>query len=186
MDISKHETLWLQSEGAKMVADLGVKPNNSVIDFGCGQGRYTIPLSQVVGEKGHVYSFERDEEAIAVLKARLPVFSKANCVTICKDDKLDLSTYFADKSIDSIFVFDVLQYIQDWDLLFSSFSRVLKQKGYIHIYPAAIPHPDCVDIELADSKLINFGFEQVNSNRYYMMHNVDMVDDIVFSFCLTE
>ncbi len=184
MEISKHELLWLQSEGAKMIADLGVKSNDSVIDFGCGQGRYTIPLSQIVGEKGHVYSFERDDEAIAILNARLPVFSKANIVSLHKEDILELSTSISDKTIDSIFVFDVLQYIKDWDLLFTSFSRVLKLKGCIHIYPAAIPHPGSVDMELVNSKLIKFEFIQVNSNKYRMMHNVDMVDDIVFSFCL--
>ena len=138
MEISEHETLWLQSEGAKMIADLGVKPDNFVIDFGCGQGRYTIPLSQVVGVNGHVYSFERDEEAIAILKARLPVFSTANIVTLHNEDILELSTPIPDKTIDSILVFDVLQYVQDWDLLFASFFRVIKPKGFICIYPAAI------------------------------------------------
>jgi len=186
MEISKHEMLWLQNEGAKMIADLGVKPDDCVIDFGCGQGRYTIPLSQVVGPNGHVYSFERDEEAIAVLNARLPIFSATNFVTLYKDDILELSTSIPDKTIDSIFVFDVLQYIQDWDLLFLSFSRVLKPKGYIHIYPAAIPHPGSVDIELANSKLIKIGFERVRSSKYRMMHNVDMIDDIVYSLCLTN
>ena len=53
MDISKHETLWLQREGAKMISNLGVKPDDCVVDFGSGHGRYTIPLSQVVGVKGH-------------------------------------------------------------------------------------------------------------------------------------
>jgi len=185
MELSKHELLWLQTEGAKMVGDLGVKPDNMVIDFGCGQGRYTIPLSQVVGKKGHVYSFERDDEAIAVLNYRLPVFSTPNIVTLHREDVLELSTSIPEKTIDSILVFDVLQYIQDWDLLFYEFLRVLKPNGYIHIYPAAIPHPGSIDMKLVNSKLKNIGLKQFNTNKYRMMHNVDMVDDIVYSFCLT-
>ncbi|MBP8850748.1 MAG: hypothetical protein KBG80_09340 [Breznakibacter sp.] len=47
MIISEHEEQWLKTEGAKMVADLGVKLSNKVID--CGRGRYSIPISQVFG-----------------------------------------------------------------------------------------------------------------------------------------
>ena len=51
MIISEHEEQWLKNEGAKMVADLGVKLSNKVIDCGSGRGkgRYSIPISQVVG-----------------------------------------------------------------------------------------------------------------------------------------
>lgn len=184
MDISKHELVWLQNAGAKMIADLGIKPNNSVIDFGSGYGRYTIPLTQVLGKNGHVYSFERDEDANALLCSRLQLFSKTNIVTIIKDDSVELPASIHDKTIDAILVFDVLQYIHDWDLLFASFLRVLRPKGFIHIYPAAIPHPGSVDIELVTSKLKKFGFNHVYSKKYIMMHNIDMVEDVVFSFCL--
>ncbi len=186
MDISKHETLWLQREGAKMISNLGVKPDDCVVDFGSGHGRYTIPLSQVVGVKGHVYSFDSDQEVIEIQRARLPVFSSLGIVTLHNVELFELSKTIADQSVDSIFVFDVLQYVQDWDLLFSSFSRVLKPNGYIHIYPAAIPHPGSVDIELANLKLKKFGFEQLKATKYKMMHNVDMVEDVVYSFCLAN
>lgn len=49
MIISEHEEQWLKTEGAKMVADLGVKLSNKVIDCGRGRGRYSIPISQVFG-----------------------------------------------------------------------------------------------------------------------------------------
>jgi len=182
MNISKHEAIWLQCDGAKMIKSLGIKSNDNVIDFGCGQGRYTIPLSQVVGKKGHIYAVEFDNEAITTLKIRMLDFSPINCITFHKDDIIELSTSILNKRIDSILVFDVLQYIEDWDLLFLSFSRVIKPKGYIYIYPAAIPHPGSVDIELVKSKLIKIGFKLVYSNTYQMMHNIDMVDDIIYSF----
>ncbi|MFA9391499.1 MAG: class I SAM-dependent methyltransferase [Prolixibacteraceae bacterium] len=182
MEISKHETLWLQNDGAKMVIDLGVKQEDKVIDFGCGEGRYTIPISQVVGENGHVYSVEHNEDAIAILLKRLPVFTSPNTVSLLKIDDFKNTNTIADNSIDSIFIFDVLQYIQDWDLLFSFCSRVIKAKGSIFIYPAAIPHPDSVDIKIAISKLTSIGFNHCNTKEYRMMHNVDMVDDTVYSF----
>jgi len=184
MEMSKDETLWLQSEGEKMLMDLGVKQRDYVIDFGCGEGRYTIPLSKIVGKEGCVYAVECDEKAMAILQERLPLFSTTDAIKFLKIDDLEITTTISDKTIDSIFVFDVLQYVQDWDLLFSYFFRVLKPNGIICIYPAAIPHPGDVDIELALSKMEKVGFQYVRSTKFRMMHNVDMVNDIVYSFCL--
>ncbi len=182
MEISKHETLWLQNEGAKMLMDLGVKQGDSVIDFGCGKGLYTIPLSQVVGKKGCVYAIERDEDVIAVLLERLPFFPTAVVVKLLKGDDLEMTNTIAARTIDSIFVFDVLQYIKDWDLLFSYFFRVIKPEGSIFIYPAAIPHPGDININLAISKMEEIGFQYMSFNKFRMMHNVDMVDDTVYIF----
>lgn len=184
MKISKHETLWLQNEGAKMLRDIGVKHGDYVIDFGCGEGRYTIPLSQVVGEEGCVYAIERDENAIAILLERLPFFSNEAVVKQLKGEDLEMMANIAAKTIDFIFVFDVLQYIKDWDLLFSYFLHVIKHKGHICIYPAAIPHPGDININIVISKMEKIGFEYMNSNKYRMMHNVDMVEDTVYIFCL--
>ena len=186
MDISKHETLWLQSEGRKMLMDLGVKHGDYVIDFGCGKGRYTIPLSKIVGKEGCVYAIECNENEMAILQERLPLFSTADIVKLLKINNLEATTTISDKTIDSIFVFDVLQYLhlQDWDSLFSYFFRVLKPSGIICIYPAAVPHPGDIDIDLVISKMEKIGFQYVRSSKFRMMHNVDMVDDIVYSFCL--
>lgn len=184
MNISKHETLWLQSNGAKMLTDLGVKEGDFVIDFGCGEGRYTIPLSQVVGNKGCVHAVERDENAIAILQERLPLFSKVDIVNVLENDDLTFNTSMTDRAIDHVFVFDVLQYIPDWDSLFSFFSQVLSPKGFVYIYPAEVPHPGDVDIQLAISKMENIGFEYVGSKKVNMMHSVDMVDDVIYTFCV--
>ena len=184
MEISKHETVWLESEGAKMLMDLGVKQGYNVIDYGCGEGRYTIPLSQIVGKQGCVYSVERDENAISTVQERLPLFSDPDVVTFLIHDNVETPTILSEKSIDAIFAFDVLQYVQDWDMLFLYFHSVLKPKGIVCIYPAAIPHPGSVDINLATSKMEKTGFQYVKSSKFRMMHNADMVDDVVYSFCL--
>ncbi len=182
MGISKHETVWLDSEGAKMIMNLGVKQGYNVIDYGCGEGRYTIPLSQIVGKYGCVYSVERDEHAISIVQERLPVFSNSDVVKFLKNDNLEALDILSEKSIDAIFAFDVLQYVQDWDMLFRHFYRVLKPAGIVCIYPAAIPHPGDVDMKLAIQKMEIAGFHFVKSAKFRMMHNVDMVDDVVYSF----
>lgn len=184
MEISTHETLWLQRDGAKMLTKLGVKKGHSVIDFGCGEGRYTIPLSQIVDSDGCVYAVERDQNAIAVMQERLSLFSDARRVVLFDTEILDRSSAISHSSIDFALVFDVLQYVDDWDALFVYFSRVLKPGGFICIYPAAIPHPGDVDITLVKAAMEKAGFRYVKSVSFCMMHNVDMVEDVVYLFVL--
>ena len=184
LEISEHESAWLQNVGSIMLTELGIRQGNSVIDFGCGQGRYTIPLSQIVGEEGIVFAFERDNDAIAIVQNRLPLFSHTLNVKFITTDTMEIASIIEEKSIDSIFVFDVLQYINDWYMLFSSFTQVLKSGGLIHFYPATIPHPNDVNMELAIGMLETLGFKLVNARIYTMMHSIDMVDDMVYSFRL--
>lgn len=184
MEISKHETLWLQSEGTKMLMELGVKTGDHVIDFGCGKGRYTIPLSKAVGQKGCIYAVECDKKEMAVLEERLPYFSSGDIIKLLNIKDLQTTDIILNNSIDSILVFDMLQYMppQDWDSLFSYFFHVLKPSGIICIYPAAVPHPGDIDIDLLVSKMEKAGFKYVRSHKFRMMHNIHMVDDVVYSF----
>lgn len=184
MEISKHETAWLESEGAKMLVELGIKSGYHIVDFGCGEGRYTIPLSQIADKKGCVYSVDRDENAISVVQERLPLFSNPDVVKFIKTDNLETSDILSKKSIDAIFTFDVLQHVRDWDTLFLYYYDVLKPKGTVHIYPAAVPHPGEVDMKLVISKMEKIGFQYLKSNKFRMMHSVDIVDDVVYTFSL--
>lgn len=184
MEISKHEIEWLERKAAKMLIDLGIKQGDTVLDYGCGEGRYSIPLSQIVGKEGCVYSLERDENAIAVVQKRLTQFSKPEIVKFLNMNNLETTSILKEKSIDAVLAFDVLQYIQDWELLFSYFYSIIKPKGLVCIYPANVPHPGVVDIKLVTSKMEKIGFKYFKSDIFQMMHNIDMVEDIVYSFIL--
>lgn len=182
MQISIHETQWLEKDGSEMLMKLGVKEGHRVIDFGSGEGRYTIPLSQIVGERGRVYSIERDEKALSIAKERLPLFSNPDLVTFIENDSVHNSNIIKEKSIDAIFAFDVLQYVDDWDELFRYFLSVLKPTGIVCIYPAEIPHPGSMDIKLITTKMEKIGFRYERAHTFRMMHNINMVEDVVYCF----
>lgn len=184
MEISKHETAWLEKEGTKMLVELGIKSGHHIIDFGCGEGRYTVPLSQIVGKEGCVYSVDQDENVISVVQEKLSLFYNPEVVKLLKTNNIETSNILSKKSIDAIFTFDVLQHIQNWDTLFLYYYDVLKPQGRVHIYPAAVPHPGEVDMKLAISKMEKVGFQYLKSNKFRMMHSIDMVDDVVYTFSL--
>ena len=181
MQMSEHEKQWLTDQGAEMIATLGVEEGSSVIDFGCGEGRYAIPLSQVVGENGNVLAIERNSNQVAVLRERITAFGGHGPIRILnsEDDRLQSVD---DGTIDSVFAFDVLQYIKDWEIFFKSVRRVLKPCGSIHVYPAVIPHPGAVDVELVASTMNKIGLQGGGRRRFRMMHNMDMVNDEVYTF----
>jgi len=104
-------------------------------------------------------------------------------VRCIKTDNLESLAILSEMSIDIILAFDVLQYVQDWDKLFLYFQTVLKPTGTVCVYPAAIPHPGSVDIQLLISKMEKVGFQYVKATTFRLMHNVDMVDDVVYTFC---
>ena len=185
MEMSEHEKQWLTDQGAEMIATLGVEEGSSVIDFGCGEGRYVIPLSQVVGENGNVLAVECDSDQVAVLRGRITAFGGQGPIRILNSDDIWLQSV-DDGTIDSVFAFDVLQYIEDWEIFFESVCRVLKPCGSIHVYPAAIPHPGAVDVELLASTMNKIGLQGDGRRWFRMMHNKDIVNDEVYTFSLSD
>ena len=46
---------WMDMEGEIFLRDIGMKGNQSILDFGCGLGNYTILAAVVVRRMGKVY-----------------------------------------------------------------------------------------------------------------------------------
>ncbi len=184
MEISKHVTEWLFTMGANMLMQLGISCGQSIVDFGCGEGRYTIPLSQIVGENGNVYAVERDLNTIAKVQERMRLYTKFDNIHFVQFEMLEEIVSLQKNSIDAILVFDVLQYVENRDLLFRVFRNLLKNNGYVYVYPAAIPHPGDVDMAIIIKQMSEVGFTYVQSKTYTMMHSVDIVNDDIYTFCL--
>jgi len=49
---------WLDKNAYEFLAEVSVNKGQSVLDFGCGSGTYTIPAAKLVGESGRVYALD--------------------------------------------------------------------------------------------------------------------------------
>lgn len=49
---------WVHPYVEKRVKTFGIREGMTVIDYGCGPGRYTIPIAQIVGEQGKVIAVD--------------------------------------------------------------------------------------------------------------------------------
>ncbi len=51
-----------------VLEEAGLKPGHTLLDVGCGEGRFSLPAASVVGEEGKVLAFDTSEERIASLR----------------------------------------------------------------------------------------------------------------------
>jgi len=54
----------LESQALEVLEKIGIRRGQTVLDFGCGYGIYTIPAAKIVGEQGRVYALDKDKEAL--------------------------------------------------------------------------------------------------------------------------
>ena len=122
---------WLEKDGEQFLRKVGLEEGQSVLDFGCGEGHYTIPAAKIVGSKSNVYAFDKDKNALSELEKTAKRFSLKNIELINGDTKVSLE----DKSVDVVLCYDVVHYMKNRTLIYDEVRRVLKTEGSFFLYP---------------------------------------------------
>lgn len=73
-----------------------VNDGETVVDATCGNGNDTLFLSELVGNKGHVYAFDIQKQAIQTTRHLLEQHSKKN-VTLIYDSHAHIDQYIANE-----------------------------------------------------------------------------------------
>jgi len=80
-------------------------------------------------------------------------------------------------TIDAVLVFDVLQHVDDWELLFENIQRVLKPGGRLLLNPSKLSHPEKVDLEELENILNKLQFRIYVRRTYRLMHYKHFTED---------
>jgi ubiquinone/menaquinone biosynthesis C-methylase UbiE len=128
--------LWLDGNASEALSEIGVGEGQSVLDFGCGSGTYSIPAAKLVGNNGRVYSLDVSQSALKKLSSRAESEGLDNIVTLLSAGKPEIP--IDDKSLNHVLLIDVLQEIPDKEKLFEEIHRVLKPEGLVIVYPMHI------------------------------------------------
>ena len=133
---------FLEINGPCLLKKIGIREDQTVIDFGSGKGDYTLTLARVVGEKGKVYAIDKDKEVLDKLMGRAREEGLENIETKLVSGETEIPTKIPlpDESIDAAWFSDVLHdgyFKQDEQKaeLLRDVRRVLEEDGFIVVHP---------------------------------------------------
>lgn len=111
---------------ARVLTTLGLKRGDTVFEPGCGPGFFTVGAVQVVGDKGHVYSYDINPYAIQYLQKKLVRNDLQNVTT---EERNAADTNLPGESVDFAFITGIPRAIGGFDKLMNEISRILKPGG---------------------------------------------------------
>ena len=143
----------LESRVIEVLARIGIRRGQTVLDFGCGSGTYTIPAAKIVGEQGRVYALDRDKEALDAL------MQKAESACLTNIEKMEtsgeLEIELTDESVDVVLLFDVFHsyYFPQADnrrRLLSEIYRIMKPTAFVSVWPKHMESETGDEVEKAN------------------------------------
>jgi len=153
---TQRDDIDLPEIASKVIESIGVKPGQTVLDFGCGSGTYTIPLAHVVGNQGEVYALDKDRYVLDGLMQRADSVGLANIRRL--DTPGGTQIKLKNRSVDVVLLFDVFHHyyfssVAERQDLLGEISRVLKPVGIFSVYPKHMETEARTEIESAGFSL---------------------------------
>ena len=102
--------------------EIGIKPGDQVLDYGCGPGSFSIEAARLVGEAGKVFSVDIHDSAIAGVRDRASLEKLSNIVPVQADSPEGLET----ESFDVVILYDIFHDFSTSDAMLHEFHRVMK------------------------------------------------------------
>jgi len=114
---------------SKQLQKSGVREGQTVLDFGCGSGNFTIAAARIVGEKGKVYTQDIHPLAIEAVKKKVAKEKLSNVTTILSD----MDTGLPDQSVDVVLLYRTFYLVKDKQGLLDELHRVIKPGGILSV-----------------------------------------------------
>ena len=171
---------WIDNGGEKFLEDIGIKRDQSILDFGCGVGNYTIPAATVAGERGKVYAVDKNKESLDEMMQRAEKEGLKNIKRI--DVSEEIKVTLQNESVDVVLLYDIIHLVNNRKELLTEIYRVSKPKALISVYPKH--HREHMNMELDDVKYevesAGFSFER----EFYkiLMHDDCLEKDYILNF----
>lgn len=125
---------WFADNAIILLKKIGLRAGQTILDFGCGPGIFTLPAAEIAGENGMVIALDVRPQPLERVREKAINAGLNNIRTILLESP-DLSTGLTAGSTDAILVFDMLHSVADRQGLFLELHRVLKKNGLLSIFP---------------------------------------------------
>ena len=126
-----HETLYsLFRDPTQVLEDAGLKPDQKVLEVGCGPGFFTVPAARTVGEQGSVTALDISPLAVRRVEQKIGQAGVDNARAILADAA---QTDLPSQSFDLIFVFGFAHSVGDLENILIELHRLLRPAGTLSI-----------------------------------------------------
>ena len=107
--------------------EVGIKPGNSIFDYGCGSGGYILPLSSLVGVSGKIFALDVHSLAIKTVAD----ISTKNGLNNVKTIQSNCATGLPDQSVDAVLLYDTYHDLDNPYEVLQEINRILKPEGIL-------------------------------------------------------
>jgi ubiquinone/menaquinone biosynthesis C-methylase UbiE len=111
--------LWL-----KTIHDSIITPIETILDLGCGEGRFSIPLAKKFNAR--VYGIDPSKKMLSIARKRGKTTNQVKYLRGC-GEQIPL----ADNEISMVFMSMVYHHLEDVDKTISEIRRVIAKNGYL-------------------------------------------------------
>ena len=120
------ETREKEENASLLLANLGIEEGQTVCDFGCGNGYYTLPIAKMVGSEGRVIAVDLQPEMLGFLVKRTAAAGIGNVVPV---EATLTNTGLEPASCDSIVLVDVYHEVSHPVTVLAGLRQALKPGG---------------------------------------------------------
>lgn len=113
----------------KTLAVVGIKPGDTVLDFGCGRGGFAVAAAELVGPEGKVYALDAHPLAVKIARTEARRENLANVEVIQSEGPTGLP----DVSVDVVLLYDVFHDLAEPVMVLAELARVLKPAGILSV-----------------------------------------------------
>ena len=166
---------WQQPD--RVMQDLGIKPDASVADIGCGEGYFTFRLGQAVGQHGKVFAVEVSEAPLKTIRQQIQRKHLANVKIV---PSKPTNTGLPAESCDAALLCNVLHEVPQGQRLplVQDVVRTLKPGGFLFVIEWRISREvrsDTDERRMSRKDLVKFGTDaglSRDAEFHYLKHQV--------------
>jgi len=110
--------------------DFNIRVGETIVDYGCGPGRYLKKASELVGNSGKIYAADIHPSALHHVKNKIKRQDLKNVFPILiENDQSEIP----EKSVDKIYALDMFHHVRDAKSFFLDLYRMIKPTGKLYL-----------------------------------------------------
>ena len=175
---------WLQEKVETFLRRIGLEQGQTVLDFGCNEGNYTMAAARIVGERGKVYALDKEKKAIDKLMqhARKRKLQNIQRLYVKEDQQIPLSP----RSVDVVLLYDTLHRgyfpeVTQRKRALRRIYRVLKGAGLLSCFPTHLKGYG-MTFKKQLKEISDVGLCLEDEHRRILIHDDKLVRGRIFSF----